>query len=592
MSPTSVKRKKQGKKPPACDACKARRVLCHPQTNGAPCPRCAEKGVICRTTPVARGRPRKKPIAAQPISAVPDELRPVASGSKTPPYESILAAQPYPELSVASLNSTPDLPDLSPELVKHLFECFAQLPQYRLPLFRTVLKNALSSMSWQIHFLPPEMRVLALCVMALSSMISFDEAILGPGPRPTSFTDHTVFCPGADLRAYGVRRAPMCRALHAQAFAAACDARIHLQSSEVNAGSCFILDVLEGRDETSSRPWAVAYVSHIRTLAASWEEQTANRAVWAGFLMAEALTATAQRKPVIVTHNDQLLITGSEPPSLEHLLESVQATVNGSKRPSQHTQHTVYVVIQPFLFHITRLSRELSEKITGDYARRHPISETAVINILSALTILHSITSLAFDQVGYINTAKPLFHLPSSLQGDRDLYAATFAISFGFTSLVLALYRETAHRTAKEAHGTQSQFTKERHTLLRRQVHELAGIAAEYVARSLHILPTVPHLTLPRWRSLQGWAQFCLDEADAAGAIPPGRLEVFTTITDALKLNGYSCDLPLSSSLIERMESYMTEQWTSSFGASSESALTNINMFSFDNSWMGMFDRM
>ncbi|KAJ7130765.1 hypothetical protein C8R43DRAFT_1024926, partial [Mycena crocata] len=31
------------KKPPACNPCRARRVLCHPQSNGAPCPRCAEK---------------------------------------------------------------------------------------------------------------------------------------------------------------------------------------------------------------------------------------------------------------------------------------------------------------------------------------------------------------------------------------------------------------------------------------------------------------------------------------------------------------------------------------------------------------------
>lgn len=36
-------------KPPACDACKARRVLCHPQPHGLPCPRCAEKGLMCVT---------------------------------------------------------------------------------------------------------------------------------------------------------------------------------------------------------------------------------------------------------------------------------------------------------------------------------------------------------------------------------------------------------------------------------------------------------------------------------------------------------------------------------------------------------------
>ena len=33
------------KKLPACDYCKARRVICHPQPDGKPCPRCEEKEV-------------------------------------------------------------------------------------------------------------------------------------------------------------------------------------------------------------------------------------------------------------------------------------------------------------------------------------------------------------------------------------------------------------------------------------------------------------------------------------------------------------------------------------------------------------------
>ncbi|KAJ7688877.1 hypothetical protein B0H17DRAFT_1067745, partial [Mycena rosella] len=36
----------KSKKSQACDACKARRVLCHPQLHGAPCPRCAEKNIM------------------------------------------------------------------------------------------------------------------------------------------------------------------------------------------------------------------------------------------------------------------------------------------------------------------------------------------------------------------------------------------------------------------------------------------------------------------------------------------------------------------------------------------------------------------
>ncbi|KAJ7130758.1 hypothetical protein C8R43DRAFT_1024865 [Mycena crocata] len=65
------------KKPPACNPCRARRVLCHPQSNGTPCPRCAEKKIICTTTPVPRGRPRKNPL--------PDTTTMSAQGPKKPP---------------------------------------------------------------------------------------------------------------------------------------------------------------------------------------------------------------------------------------------------------------------------------------------------------------------------------------------------------------------------------------------------------------------------------------------------------------------------------------------------------------------------
>ncbi|CDR45497.1 RHTO0S11e00892g1_1 [Rhodotorula toruloides] len=44
-SPSASSTASKPKKPPACDRCKAKRVLCHP--NPAGCPRCVEKGVDC-----------------------------------------------------------------------------------------------------------------------------------------------------------------------------------------------------------------------------------------------------------------------------------------------------------------------------------------------------------------------------------------------------------------------------------------------------------------------------------------------------------------------------------------------------------------
>jgi hypothetical protein len=37
--------------------------------------------------------------------------------------------------------------------------------------------------------------------------------------------------------------------------------------------------------ESGSRPWAVAYISHVRSLAGSWDEVERNRAIWCGFLV-------------------------------------------------------------------------------------------------------------------------------------------------------------------------------------------------------------------------------------------------------------------------------------------------------------------
>jgi hypothetical protein len=54
-----------------------------------------------------------------------------------------------------------------------------------------------------------------------------------------------------------------------------------------------------------------------------------------------ALSAIAQN---FRSHTDQLLITGSEPPSLEILFEQAQAAVRASKKPAAYS---VFTVIRP-----------------------------------------------------------------------------------------------------------------------------------------------------------------------------------------------------------------------------------------------------
>ncbi|KAJ7232021.1 hypothetical protein C8J57DRAFT_1384479, partial [Mycena rebaudengoi] len=233
---------------------------------------------------------------------------------------------PSPELAIS--NGLSGMSRLAPELVRHLFECFAQLPQNSHPIFRRAsLQSALSSVSWQIDRLQPQTRVLAYCVMALSSSISFHKLVIGPGSQPESFTDSSVFYRGADLREYGVRSSPATRS-------------IVLEASEDNAASCFLLELLDTRiNELTSRPWAGAYLSHEPV------SEGPRQPLLASFLMGEALSATVLRRPVLVTENDQLLSIGDGPPPLQQILNPVHLAPGGNTKAM--SRNRVFSLMRP-----------------------------------------------------------------------------------------------------------------------------------------------------------------------------------------------------------------------------------------------------
>ncbi|KAJ7172928.1 hypothetical protein C8R43DRAFT_977899 [Mycena crocata] len=586
----------KSKKPPACDACKARRVLCHSQPNDLPCPRCAEKGIICRTTYIPRGRPRKD---TQPVESSNSS----GSGESTcaSPYNSLVTAQPGTDLELSVFWELPF------EIVKHLYQCFLDSPQSGLPLFRNCgLKTGLSSAAWQIDLLMPQTRVLAYCVCAFAATFSFHPAIIGVGPDSEPLTDYPQFFYGVDLRKYGVQRAPMCRVLLERALSMASEFRVQLEVSECNAASCFILDSLDNSEAAAFRPWAVTYINHVRSLAGYWnpEEVEENRAFWAGVLMGEALAATVQRKPSLVSHIDQLLITGSEPPTIEDIYGMLQ----GMGQPSKKSiQHLVFSALRPFFFHTTRLARELHEKITGDYARRHPIAEPAVIAFLSSLSILQSIIALFLAEVDLHADSHPsdVAFLTEDHRNRDELRKSIFAMTMGFTSLALALHNEMQYRatvsptSAQGSTGQDKDWARDRALLLRQQAHKMASSAAQDMERALRCLPTKPHIMmmLIHWSDIPGWAQFCLDEADAAGGVPPARVGVFEKIFNTLKMLGYSWDSLQYRELVERMDAHMEAHKaaalfpaaTAIFQAGAASDLSDI-AFPLDNNWIGMFD--
>ncbi|KAJ7918296.1 hypothetical protein B0H13DRAFT_1993216 [Mycena leptocephala] len=589
-TPTLQTMNQKRKKPPACDSCKARRVLCHPTTDGSSCPRCLEKGTKCTTTPVARGRPPKPYLGAVP---------PATAGPQSA-QQSSQSASEEPETLPDSASSPSSFPHefplgLPPELVRHLFECFAHLPQHNHPMFRgTVLCDALSSLSWNIHLLPPQLKVLAHCVVALSASISFDPAIIGPGPRPTTLADRSVFTRGADLRAYGVRRAPKYRALCSEALRLASEVGVLLEPSEDNAVSCFILQFLEHENETRSRPWAVAYLSHVRAISESWNEtyMASYSVLWTGFLLMEAMEATHRRQPILVSHHDQLLISGVEPLSLQDLFVSIQSVLQEGEEAQQYLPLTK---IRPYLFHVTRLARQLSETITGDFARRYPLDESSLTEFISSLTLLQSIRSLAFDEEESETCPGDAFFCPSPQKRGMqlNLRACVHIMTFSRATLVLALHRELVRcgvvaPVPLTGIASADQWAAERLALLRRQVGEMADLTVKDVACKLSSMPSLPHIAHIQRGALVSFAQFCLDEADAAGGVVPERAAVMERISDALKLVGYSWTLP--SGMVERLDAYVEKHRTSLPAAFVEDSMF-LDMFPapIDNNWMSMF---
>ncbi|KAF8212698.1 hypothetical protein K438DRAFT_1957317 [Mycena galopus ATCC 62051] len=342
---------KRLKKPPACDSCKARRVLCHPQPNGQPCPRCAEKNNTCTTTPVVRRRARARAEPAPSPSSV------------VSPRETSLSVALMSQESPPGGDASTDCPPLNPEFVAHCFECFEFIGQVSHPLIRrTRIKDAVAAASFELHLLAPQCRVLALCIIAVASLASFHESVLGPGPRPNSLADRDFFSSTPNPRECGVRRATAYHAFRAKAAKSAWEIGVMLEPTEENAASCYLLDLLEQSDSSgASRPWAAAYISHIRALAPRWRAgryTASDEGLWMGFLMTDALYSTVRRLPLLIMPHDQLMLSGPEPSSLESFLQSLESSKNSGPQ-------VLWASWNPYGFHVISLARQLSLEING-----------------------------------------------------------------------------------------------------------------------------------------------------------------------------------------------------------------------------------
>ncbi|KAJ6521612.1 hypothetical protein DFH09DRAFT_1287089, partial [Mycena vulgaris] len=426
------------------------------------------------------------------------------------PLESTAATIQQPVLQTASSSVivrpadvgdyTRECPDLTPELVAHFFQCFDRLPQAMNPILRaTSIRMTIRTVSYQLYLLPPQSRALALCIIALSSLLSFHEVVLGDGPRPESFSDAAFFSSTQDVLGCGARRAGVHWALHAEALKGAWDAGVMLQVSNENAASCFLLDVLETLDLCGiSRPWANTYISHVRALAPMWRISALtppDGGHWAGYLMAEALRATSTLSTELQysSRDDQLLLCGPDPVSPEALLASLEG---GTRKSASGIVHSSVIPCLPFVhsldvppdtysidtFHITCLARELWETITGDRARLTLISEGAAIHFLASLSLTHAILSRLLTHCETLLTAVPTTESGFLLEDDSNLIGrCATGIVLGFAGLALSLHQELESRALPPSIADipgSSGHEQERMRLLQKQARDMAALGA------------------------------------------------------------------------------------------------------------------
>ncbi|KAJ7490777.1 hypothetical protein FB451DRAFT_1552387 [Mycena latifolia] len=419
------------------------------------------------------------------------------------------AQKSSPHLSRIVSGSTNECPNLTPSLVAHLFQCFDRMAPAMNPIIAsTSIMTTIRTVSFQTYLLPPESRALALSIMALSSLVSFHEVILGEGPRPQSFWDQAFFVSREDVLRCGARRPAASRALHMEALKVAWDCGVILQVSKESAATCFLLDVLEQLDSCGpSRPWAAAYVSHLRALAPVWRTSVVSPPDgdrWAGYLMAEVLRATSNA------------------------------------------------------FHVTCLARQLWETITGDHARLSHLSEGAVIQFLASLSIIHAILTRLLERADTVLASGSMNQGPFPNNEHFIVRNCALGIGLGFAAIALPLHREFEYR---ERNGSMDdgRHTQERLRLLRAQAREMAVLGAREFARALRYLPPVHYVPI-NLTAVRDYAQFALDEAEAALLVSPEQVRDLETIAGQLVLSGYSFDLfssPQNASLLDRLEPYI-----------------------------------
>ncbi|KAF9059544.1 hypothetical protein BDP27DRAFT_1341228, partial [Rhodocollybia butyracea] len=560
---TTLKRKKL----PACDFCKTRRVLCHPQADGTSCPRCKEKNIKCTTTPTVRRRRRTK-----------EELLKAAS---TLDSGNILLPQPEPSTTSISISAyagaapivvyshnnvgqdltgepvpVPPTLELPAEIVQDLFQTFSHSPFPTHPIIPlSKLDSILRLYSWNIRDIPStDCCVLIRCIITLSSLISTNPFIIGPGNFKTdqfsilSLDMPLKLSPIPDLRPFGFRREPMFRRLWAEALWLANVSGITTRTSKDNAASCWLLGSLNlmvlGQGASA---FMSAFVYHIRTLAEDISTQEASDILtYHAYMMRDVLGALTSGRGIQYTSNDEALLVPFTPEPLEQLLRTVIATK--SYTPSQ-----IFSTIHPFASHVIPL------------ARRRPLDEGFLIQHLTSLDIFHSFLTMELDRIAEA--------IESALKHEPDFVIYLRACAYGFVaswgSLVFPLFEVLRDRSTQSFNsfgtiGARSglvdsdsdvaiEQNNERLQMHFRHVRNLTCRTVLEVKDALRDMPTFQRMM--HHSELVKWAMFLLDEFNVVDITREQCLDALNCFRDALQLSGFS--YPDRTGIVDRLNEYI-----------------------------------
>ncbi|KAI5834717.1 hypothetical protein K523DRAFT_229949, partial [Schizophyllum commune Tattone D] len=494
----------------ACDYCKLKRVICHPQPDGKPCPRCLEKGIQCTTTILPRkfrGSAKKPAKSEAPESSrKPTDEKEVETSTRTSAVAIVKPSASIPPVPQSTISSVPC------HLIKDAFDvCTSMMPAAGpglVPLHQH--HTLLESCGWDIQLLAPQARVLTFCLLAIASLVSVNPSYIGYDSNGQRYSAahlewncvSTADMGTPELRELGMRRQPICGQLYGEAVRQAHLDGITSMASRENAASCLLLNILDlSHAPITTLPWATAFVWQLRSLSDMdaidaafdiWDSSSRDLAgfQWRVALVFIAISAIKTGQTLPFSAEDEDLICGSKPVSVEDAFEQASSL---SRRDA------VVLLMQSVYTRSICLMRDALAKIVGVRAHRKPPDD---------FTILQQVTAAERHYEHLIRLRRFL----RAYAAGPSLMLCLHSTSVAHCALAVALYRALASHL-DVARGYESELAKN----LRKRARALAQRAVVDAVEDVRNVVASHWLRFNQIGGFDAWAEVLLDEQEDDG---------------------------------------------------------------------------